>query len=548
MTEAVERESMEFDVVIVGAGPSGLASAIRLRQLAEEKGREISVCVIEKGSEVGAHILSGAVLEPRALAELFPDWQERGAPLNTPVANDQFMLLGKSGAMKLPTPPQMNNHGNYIVSLGNVCRWLAEQAEAMGVEIYPGFAAAEVLYAEDGRVRGVATGDMGVGKDGEQTGNYQPGFELHAKQTVFAEGCRGSLTKNLFEKFNLQDDSDVQTYGIGIKELWEVKPENHKLGQVTHTIGWPMDSGTYGGSFLYHLEDNQVAVGFVIGLDYTNPHLSPFDEFQRFKTHPKIRPVFEGGRRIAYGARAINEGGYQSVPKLTFPGGLLIGCTAGFLNVPKIKGSHTAMKSGMLAAETVFEVVTGDGEVNDTSAYEAAIKASWIWDELYRVRNIRPSFKWGMWAGLLYSAIDTYIFRGRAPWTFKHHADHTTLKKAADAPKIDYPAPDGEVSFDKLSSVFISNTNHEENQPAHLTLKDQTVPISVNLAEYDAPEQRYCPAGVYEIVAEDDGSNPQLQINAQNCVHCKTCDIKDPTQNIDWVVPEGAGGPNYPNM
>ena len=546
--EAIERESMEFDVVIVGAGPSGLSSSIRLSQLAEEKGREISVCVIEKGSEVGAHILSGAVLEPRALNELFPDWKERGAPLNTPVDSDQFLLLGKSGALRLPTPPQMNNHGNYIVSLGNVCRWLAEQAEAMGVEIFPGFAAAEVLYHEDGRVKGVATGDMGVGKDGEQTANYQPGFELHAKQTIFAEGCRGSLTKTLFEKFGLRDGVDPQTFGIGIKELWEVKPENHHLGRVVHTIGWPMDSGTYGGSFLYHLEDNQIAVGFVIGLDYDNPHLSPFDEFQRFKTHPKIRPTFEGGRRVAYGARAINEGGFQSVPKLTFPGGLLVGCTAGFLNVPKIKGSHTAMKSGMLAAEAVFDVVAADSATADTAGYEAAIKSSWIWDELYRVRNIRPAFRWGLWCGLIYSAIDTYIFRGRAPWTLRHHADHTTLKKASEARRIDYPAPDGEVSFDKLSSVFISNTNHEENQPAHLTLRDDKVPISVNLAEYDAPEQRYCPAGVYEIIAEDDGSNPQLQINAQNCVHCKTCDIKDPSQNIDWVVPEGGGGPNYPNM
>jgi len=544
----MERESMGFDVVIVGAGPSGLSAAIRLRQLAEEKGREVSVCVIEKGSEIGAHILSGAVLEPRALNELLPDWKERGAPLNTPVGSDQFLLLGKTGAMRLPTPPQMNNHGNYIVSLGNVCRWLAEQAESMGVEIYPGFAAAEVLYADDGSVRGVATGDMGIGKDGECTANHQPGFELHARQTIFAEGCRGSLTKTLFEKFDLRDDADHQTYGIGIKELWEVKPENHQLGKVTHTIGWPMDSATYGGSFLYHLEDNQVAVGFVIGLDYTNPHLSPFDEFQRFKTHPKIRPTFEGGRRIAYGARAINEGGFQSVPKLTFPGGVLVGCTAGFLNVPKIKGSHTAMKSGMLAAEAVFDAVGEDAPAADTASYETAIKESWVWDELYRVRNIRPSFKWGMWGGLIYSAIDTFLFRGRAPWTFKHHADHTTLKKASEAPKIDYPSPDGEVSFDKLSSVFISNTNHEENQPAHLKLRDDSVPVTVNLAEYDAPEQRYCPAGVYEIVAEDDGSNPQLQINAQNCVHCKTCDIKDPTQNINWVVPEGGGGPNYPNM
>ncbi len=544
----MERESMEFDVVIVGAGPSGLAAAIRLRQLAEEAGREISVCVLEKGSEAGAHILSGAVMEPRALAELFPDWQERGAPLNTPVVQDKFQLLTKTGAITLPTPPQMNNHGNYIVSLGNVCRWLAEQAEGMGVAAFPGFAAAEVLYRDDGSVKGVATGDMGIGKDGEQTANYQRGYELHAHQTIFAEGCRGSLTNTLFETFGLRDGVDPQTYGIGIKELWEIDPEKHQPGRVVHTIGWPLDTSTYGGSFLYHLEDNQVAVGFVIGLDYTNPHLSPFEEFQRFKTHPAVRPTFEGGRRIAYGARAINEGGFQSVPKLTFPGGVLVGCAAGFLNVPKIKGSHTAMKSGMLAAEAVFAALGEEDGLAEATAYETELKASWVWDELRRVRNIRPSFRWGLWGGLIYSAIDTYLFRGRAPWTFRQHSDHDRLRKAADAPKIEYPKPDNEVSFDRLSSVFISNTNHEEDQPAHLKLADPEKAISVNLALYDAPEQRYCPAGVYEIVREDDGSNPRLQINAQNCVHCKTCDIKDPSQNINWVVPEGGGGPNYPNM
>jgi len=543
----MEREAMEVDVVIVGAGPSGLSAAIRLRQLAEERGQDITVCLLEKGSEVGAHILSGAVIETRALDELLPDWKERGAPLNTPAADDRFLLLTRKGSISLPTPPQMNNHGNYIVSLGNVCRWLKEQAEEAGVEIFEGFAAAEILYNEDGSVAGVATGDMGVGRDGEQKDSFQPGYELRARYTLFAEGCRGSLTKGLFDKFSLRDGCDPQTYGIGIKELWEIDPEKHRLGSVTHTIGWPMDSNTYGGSFLYHIEDNQVAVGFVIGLDYRNPHLSPFEEFQRFKTHPAIRPVFEGGRRIAYGARAINEGGFQSIPKLVFPGGAIIGCAAGFVNVPKVKGTHNAMKTGMIAAEAVSDALASDDAAPVLDAYPAALKKSWVWDELYRVRNIRPAFRLGMWAGLLYSGLDTYLLRGRAPWTLHHHADHEALRPAAEMPKIDYPRPDGEVSFDRLSSVFISNTNHEEDQPVHLTLKDASVPISVNLDRYDAPEQRYCPAGVYEIVQEND-EPPRLQINAQNCVHCKTCDIKDPTQNIHWVVPEGGGGPNYPNM
>ena len=547
----MEREFMEYDVVIVGAGPSGLSTAIRLRQIAEETGNELSVCVIEKGSEVGAHILSGAVLEPRALNELIPDWKERGAPLHTPVAEDRFMYLTRNSGFRMPTPPQMNNHGNYIISLGNLCRWLAEQAEALGVEIYPGFAAAEVLYAGDGSVRGIATGDMGIGKDGEPTSNHTPGIELHAKQTVFSEGCRGSLTKTLFEKYDLRDGIDPQTFGIGIKELWEVDPAVHQEGLVLHTVGWPVDSSTYGGSFLYHLENNQISVGYVVGLDYQNPHLSPFDEFQRFKTHPKIKRFFEGGRRVAYGARAINEGGFQSIPKLTFPGGLIVGCGAGFLNVPKIKGSHTAMKSGMTAAEAIASTLTGGGEGGqglEVSDYGDRIKKSWIWEELYRVRNIRPGFRAGTMFGLAHAAIDTYLFQGKAPWTLRHHPDHESLRPAAHCEKIQYPKPDGKVSFDKLSSVFISNTNHEENQPAHLTLKDQSVPVAHNLEYYDAPEQRFCPAGVYEIIHDDDGENPALRINAQNCVHCKTCDIKDPTQNINWVVPEGGGGPNYPNM
>ena len=539
----MEREAMEYDVVIVGAGPSGLSAAIRLRQLCAEREQDFSVCVIEKGAEVGAHILSGAVLEPRALDELIPDWKEKGAPLNAPVSEEKFLFLGPRGALSVPgfvLPPQLRNHGNYIVSLGNVCRWLAAQAEELGVEIYPGFAAAEVLYHEDGSVKGVATGDMGLGRDGAPKPSHQPGMELHAKYTFLAEGCRGSLTKTLFERFGLRQGLGPQTYGIGLKELWEVDPAQHRQGLVMHTAGWPMDLKTYGGSFIYHLEDNQVAVGFVLALDYENPHLAPFEEFQRFKTHPAIRPIFEGGKRIAYGARALNEGGLQAVPKLVFPGGALIGCTAGFLNVPKIKGSHTAMKSGMMAAEAAFEALAGGAQGHDElAAYPELYRASWVHDELHVARNFRPAFGWGLLAGTLYGGIDLKVLRGRAPWTFKHHADHDSLKRAAECKKIDYPKPDGVVSFDRLSSVYISNTNHEEDQPVHLTLKDATVPIEVNLARYDAPEQRYCPAGVYEIVSDDDGANPRLQINAQNCVHCKTCDIKDPTQNIDWVVPEG---------
>lgn len=463
-----EREFMEYDVVIVGAGPSGLACAIRLRQLCAEHGHELSVCVIEKGSEVGAHILSGAVIEPRALNELLPDWKALGAPLNTPATEDRFLFLTASGSWRLPTPPQMHNEGNYIISLGNLCRWLGQQAEALGVEIYPGFAAAEVLYDADGKVTGVATGDLGIGRDGEATDRYQAGMELRAKQTIFAEGCRGSLTRELLERFNLRDGVDPQTYGIGIKELWEVDPAKHTPGLIVHTVGWPLSTDTYGGSFLYHLENHQVAVGFVIGLDYTNPYLSPFDEMQRYKTHPAIRPTFEGGRRIAYGARALSEGGLQSIPKLTFPGGLLIGDTAGFLNVPKIKGTHTAMKSGMTAAEACFDALRADAPPAEVTSYPERLKATWLWDELARVRNIRPSFRWGLFGGIGYSALDTYVFRGKAPWTFRNHADHTQLKPAAQSNPIDYPKPDGKVSFDKLSSVFISNTNHEEDQRIHL--------------------------------------------------------------------------------
>jgi electron-transferring-flavoprotein dehydrogenase len=542
--ERVQREQMAYDVVIVGAGPSGLAAAIRLKQLAAGAKRELAVCVVEKGSEVGAHILSGAVFEPRALNELIPDWRERGAPLVTPATEDRFLLLTERRVLRLPTPPQMANHGNYIISLGNLCRWLAQQAEGLGVEIYPGFAAAEVLYDASGRVQGVATGDMGISKDGKPTERYQPGVELVAKETLFAEGCRGSLTKTLVQRFNLREGIDPQTYAIGIKELWEVAPDRHRPGLVVHTIGWPLDTQTYGGSFLYHLEDRQIAVGFVIGLDYRNPFLNPFEEFQRFKTHPAIRPFFEGGRRIAYGARALNEGGFQSIPRLDFPGGALIGCAAGFVNVPKIKGTHTAMKSGMVVAETVFRRLSHEPHAE----VGRALRESWVWEELRGVRNIRPSFRWGLWAGLAYSALDAYVFRGSAPWTFHHRPDHLQFTRASAARRIEYPRPDGRITFDRLSSVFVSNTNHEEDQPPHLRLRDPEKAISINYRLYDSPEQRYCPAGVYEIVEQDGAGAPYLQINAQNCVHCKTCDIKDPEQNIDWVVPEGGGGPNYPNM
>jgi electron-transferring-flavoprotein dehydrogenase len=543
---------MNFDVVIVGAGPSGLTAGIRLAQLAQQQERELTICILEKGSEVGAHILSGAVLEPRSLNELIPDWKDKGAPLSVAVKSDRFQYLTKSRAISMPTPPQMHNDSNYIISLGNFCRWLAEQAEQLGVEIFPGFAAAEILYDEAGAVRGVATGDMGIGKNGQPTDNFEPGVELIGRQTIFAEGCRGSLSKQLMETFGLRDGVQPQTYGIGIKELWEVKPEQHDQGSTLHTIGWPLKSDTYGGSFLYHIADNQVAVGFVIGLDYKNPHLNPFEEFQRFKNHPGIRPVFEGGKRISYGARAISEGGIQSIPKLTFPGGLLVGDTAGFLNVPKIKGTHTAMKSAMVAAEVVLGLLTPDydednpGPALEATAYPEELKKSWLWNELHRVRNIRPAFQKGLWAGLVNGALELFILRGKSPWTLGHHKDHEQIGKMENYAVIDYPKPDNEVSFDRLSSVFLSGTNHEENQPAHLKLKDESVPIELNLAQYDAPEQRYCPAGVYEIIELD--GKPALQINAQNCVHCKTCDIKDPSQNINWVVPEGGGGPNYPNM
>ena len=540
------RESMQYDVAIVGGGPAGLAAAIRLKQLAADR----SVCVLEKGSEIGAHILSGAVMDPRALGELIPDWKEKSAPLNTAVSEDRFLFLTESGSLRTPNwmlPGCFRNHGNYVVSLGNVCRWLGQQAEALGVEIFPGFAAAEVLYAADGSVQGVATGDMGISRKGEKTDAYQPGIELHAKYTFFAEGCRGHLGRQLEAKFGLRKNSDPQVFGIGLKELWDVKPEKHQPGLVVHTAGWPLDGQTYGGSFLYHMENHQVAVGFVVGLAYTNPYLNPYEEFQRYKTHPAIRGFLEGGKRVAYGARAIAAGGMQSLPELVFPGGCLIGDDAGFLNASRIKGSHAAIKSGMLAAEAAQAAISAGRASDRLEAYPDAFRDSWLFDELWRARNFKPWMSKGLYFGTLMVGVDQVLFAGKAPWTLRHaHADHETLQKKSDVQPIQYPKADGVLTFDRLTSVSFSNTNHGEDQPVHLTLKDASVPVNVNLELYDAPEQRYCPAGVYEIVR--DAAGPRLQINAQNCVHCKTCDIKDPTQNIVWVTPEGGGGPNYPNM